>query len=403
MTSISLNELEIDSKDIIRLMLQFLKENDLKSSFQTLQQESGITLNILDDIDTFLSDIQYGRWETVLPLLSQISLPKDKIATLYEHIIFELLEHRENELAREILKLPNIFDCLKDEQYARYARLENLCHRPIGTFHFSDAFENSKITKDIRRLELVESIQSEIARIPPSRLLSIIGQSLKYQISQGLLPENISNNNYDLLRDDRKVLKKDIDEKVSKKLFGQIKFDSDSHPETSIFAPDGSCLVTGSIDGFVEVWDYESCKLRTDLDYQARDELMMHEDAILCCSFSKDSKYLVTGSQSGQLKIWKISSGSCQKKFNQAHSQGITSVSFSKDNSHLLTSSYDSTVRVHGLKSGKTLREFRGHTSFVNGAIFSKSNDLIISCSADGSCKIWDAKTTEIINSFRYA
>jgi len=31
----------------------------------------------------------------------------------------------------------------------------------------------------------------------------------------------------------------------------------------------------------------------------------------------------------------------------------------------VLSGSYDGTVRVHGLKSGKMLKEFRGHTSYV--------------------------------------
>lgn len=34
--------------------------------------------------------------------------------------------------------------------------------------------------------------------------------------------------------------------------------------------------------------------------------------------------------------------------------------------------------RVHGLKSGKTLKEFRGHASFVNEVVFSSDGHNII-------------------------
>ena len=45
--------------------------------------------------------------------------------------------------------------------------------------------------------------------------------------------------------------------------------------------------------------------------------------------------------------------------------------------------------RVHGLKSGKTLKEFRGHTSFVNGAVYLPDTHNILSCSSDGSIKVF--------------
>ena len=44
---------------------------------------------------------------------------------------------------------------------------------------------------------------------------------------------------------------------------------------------------------------------------------------------------------------------------------------------------------VHGLKSSKTLRELRGHTSFVNSAIFGLEKDQVISASSDGTVKVW--------------
>ena len=46
------SSLEIESMDVIRVVLQFLKENNLTESMRTLQKESGVTLNT---VDRFLS------------------------------------------------------------------------------------------------------------------------------------------------------------------------------------------------------------------------------------------------------------------------------------------------------------------------------------------------------------
>lgn len=64
----------------------------------------------------------------------------------------------------------------------------------------------------------------------------------------------------------------------------QLRFPEESHPETCTFSPDGQYFVTGTVDGFVEVWDYENCQLRKDLEYQAKDEIMLHKDQPVLCS-----------------------------------------------------------------------------------------------------------------------
>ena len=55
---------------------------------------------------------------------------------------------------------------------------------------------------------------------------------------------------------------------------------------------------------------------------------------------------------------------------------------------------------MHGLKSGKTLKEFRGHTSFVNDAIFTMDAHNIISASSDGTVKVHDVQICLILNNY---
>ena len=82
--------------------------------------------------------------------------------------------------------------------------------------------------------------------------------------------------------------------------------------------------------------------------------------------------------------MWKVRTGQCLRRYEHAHAQGVTSVSFSRDGSHVLSSSYDGLARVHGIKSGKMLKEFRGHTSYVNYAIYSPDGSQV--CTPSGSC-----------------
>ena len=68
----------------------------------------------------------------------------------------------------------------------------------------------------------------------------------------------------------------------------------------------------------------------------------------------------------------------------------------------MLTSSL-AVCRVHGLKSGKMLKEFVGHTSYVNDAIYSPDGSQIISAASDSTVRVWDAKSCEELRAFKCA
>ncbi len=75
------------------------------------------------------------------------------------------------------------------------------------------------------------------------------------------------------------------------------------------FSPDGSRIVTGSVDGTAKVWDARTGSASLDL--------IGHKGAVTSALFSPDGSRIVTGSSGGTAKVWDARTGTVLLEIQQ--------------------------------------------------------------------------------------
>lgn len=211
--------------------------------------------------------------------------------------MIELTEQRELSAARTLLRQTEPMFILKQRHPERYLHLEHLLSRSI--LDAKDIYPHGQ-TKEKRRQQIAKALAAEVTVVAPGRLNTLLENSAKWQQVQGLLPDNAS---FDPFRAEApsQVGERDV---FASQAYSSIKFPGKgTYAETLAFAPVGQILATGSVDGFIELWNYTNGKLRKDLQYQADENFMAMDASVICINFSRNGEQLVTGSTDGKIAV----------------------------------------------------------------------------------------------------
>lgn len=350
----------ISGEEVIQMMLQFCKENNLLNSLKALEDETGMIFNQVDSIELEKS-FQSQEWDKVLKICR--NLPENILIQVHEHIIMELSILGEYETSKLLFDESQEIQNLKKSDYQRYVDLLHFTKYP-------KTFEKEK-----KRTEILKLLMSSVKHMPSSQLIKRLTQHQK-----------------PVKKEEEKIEHKK-EEKLS--LVRDIKFGSKTYPTCSLLYGQDS-IVIGTNDGFIEIWDLNTGKLK-NVEFQKKEEFMMHNDMVVC--MVNNDSLLASGSQDGMIKIWELESGRCLKKF-QGFPKSVLSLKFSPYGTELLASSSMS-IKLFGLNSAQCLMEFIGHKSYINEIDYVIEKEFI-SCSSDCTVKLWNTNNSNCLQTFQF-
>ncbi|PPQ92961.1 hypothetical protein CVT25_000161, partial [Psilocybe cyanescens] len=102
-----------------------------------------------------------------------------------------------------------------------------------------------------------------------------------------------------------------------------------------------------------------------------------------------DGSCIVSGSWDKSVRVWDALTGN-EKLVLNGHTDSVNSVAFSSDGSCIVSGSQDKSVRVWDALIGNQKLVLNGHTDLVNSVAFSSDGSRILSGSTDNSFWAWD-------------
>jgi WD40 repeat protein/membrane protease YdiL (CAAX protease family) len=154
------------------------------------------------------------------------------------------------------------------------------------------------------------------------------------------------------------------------------------------FSPDGKTVVTGSDDHTVRLWDAATGLPHGPAWRQANE--------VFCAAFSPNGQLLVVGGRHPQAVVLDVASGH-QKYLLHPHQSAVRAAAFSPDGKWILTGSVDTTAQLWDAITGRpVLASPLAHKARVNAVAFSPDGKAMLTGSDDAAARLWDTTTGKL-------
>lgn len=166
-------------------------------------------------------------------------------------------------------------------------------------------------------------------------------------------------------------------------------------PVNSILWLNNHCIISGSDDKTLRIWDYESGKFSQPLKG--------HTKRIYSIAVSPDGAFAVSGGNDKKICLWNITGRKCIQTIDSGHEESIRGLAWSLDDHWIVSSSNDYTLirRSFDREKSQISEEFeqlsREHEDFIYSLAISRNNKYIITGSTDTDVGFWDIETKKLL------
>jgi WD40 repeat protein len=128
---------------------------------------------------------------------------------------------------------------------------------------------------------------------------------------------------------------------------------------------DGRCIITGSLDGSLRLWDLES-------GAQIGEEWQDRKNGVWSMAMSPNGKTIATGSGSGDnntVVLWDVETRKVISKWT-GHTDLVCALCWSADGERVVSGSWDGTARVWDVNTGKTILKIKTRHKWASSDVF---------------------------------